>query len=125
MEQNKQDKVAALPKMLQITMLNAQAFEGAMNKGYIVIAEDGEHLEWTLGNKTLLAYFCGKMWCGDIGVYSARKKCMLWQCGKGAFPADALKHVFNTNVLATSRCRRKNMPLPQHFELIDNLFVTS
>ena len=108
-------------KILQNTMLNTHAFTRAINQGFITPREDGT-LVWTLENHTLLAYFCGRLWCGDKGAYSRRKDAMLWQMGKKAFPAVALAKVFGINSLKQTRNRRKNMPLPVHAELIDTLF---
>jgi len=114
-------EMATLSKLLQVTMLHAEAFDAAVEKGYIVMTEEGT-LAWMLGSNTLLAYFCGRLWCGDKGMYSRRKKAMLWQMGEGVFPAVALGKVFGCTTLKQTRQRRKNMVLPEHFELVDQLF---
>jgi len=116
-------EMATLSKLLQVTMLHAEAFAKAVEKGYVKVREDGT-LAWTLKSNTLLAYFCGRLWCGDRGVYSRRKGAMLWQTGDGVFPAAALGKVFGCTSLKQTRHRRKNMVLPEHFELVDYLFVT-
>ena len=110
-----------LSKMLQVTMLNVDAFNKAARLGYIVVRQDGR-LGWTLDNLTLLAYFCGRMWSGDRGRFSRRRGTVLWQMGRRSFPAASLGRAFGIGSLKQSRCRRKNMPLPEHFEIVDSLF---
>ena len=115
-------ELAALSKMLQKTMLDARAFEMAVKEGYIEVADDGKHLRWMLGNKTLLAYFCGKLWCGDKGFRSRRNGGMTWLTGKGAFPGAELNRLFECSVLKQTRNNRRNLKLPEHYELVDALF---
>lgn len=117
-----QSELATLTKQLQETMLNASAFDKAVAMGYIVMAEDGQHLVWALGNNALLAYFCGKLWCGDKGVFSRRKQAMLWSPGKLMFPAAQLNRTFGVTTLKQIRIKRKNLTLPRCFQLVDNLF---
>lgn len=112
-----------ISKILELTMTNSEALSKAVEKGYVEVREDGT-LAWMLESNTLLAYFCGRLWCGDKGMYSRRKKAMLWQVGDAAFPAVALGKVFGCTSLKQTRQRRKNMVLPEHFELIDYLFDT-
>ena len=116
--------MAALSKLLQQTMLDQEAFLVAVAKGYIVVGSDEEHLHWTLGGQTMLAYFCGRMWCGDCGRYSRRRHSMLWMQGQGTFPGAMLDRLFGTSVLKQTRQRRKKLPLPEYHQLIDLLFDT-
>ena len=96
--------------------------EAAIGANLIEITREGG-LRWLSGNNTLLAYFCGKMWCGDYGWYSRRKGMWLWQMGKkGEFPAAALNRLFGITTLKQTRKRRENMPLPEFFEIVDDLF---
>jgi len=102
-------------------MLDAQAFEAAVERGYIEAREDGT-LAWMLESNTLLAYFCGRLWCGDKGKYIRRKRAMVWQTGEKTFPAVSLGKVFGCNSLKQARMNRKNNVLPEQHELIDMLF---
>lgn len=118
------NEMATLSKLLQLTMLHTTAFDTAVDKGYVEVREDGT-LMWMLESNTLLAYFCGRLWCGDKGTYSQRKHATLWHLGtQGAFPATALAKLFGCNSLKQTRQRRKNMALPERHELIDILFDT-
>ena len=120
-EQCVPDEFAALSKLLQVTMTAPGAFMRAVEQGYIKVRENGT-LEWMLENSTLLAYFCGRIWCGDRGEYSRRKKTMLWEFGGKGFPATALGRIFGVPLLKQRRLRRKNMVLPRNHELVDYLF---
>ncbi len=110
-----------LPPLLQEAMLNSRAFEEAVSLGYIRPTTDGR-LVWTLGSKTLLAYFLGRLFCGDHGRYSERKRCMMWQLGSGTFPAKALHALFGLNTLFDLRRNRAEFSLPEHFQMVDRLF---
>lgn len=118
------DLVKHLPMLLQATMLNKQAFNMAVEVGYIRLSADGKHMEWMLGSKVLLCYFCAKLWCGDKGVYSRRKNAMLWKEGKSVWPVAELSRVFNFPLLKQTRYKKKNTVLPELSELIDNLFIS-
>lgn len=110
-----------LPQALKSTMRNKNAFDEAVKKGFIELTSDG-HLRWMLHNSTLLAYFCGRMWCGDTGMYSRRKGTTVWHKGTGLFPAKELNRMFGMTTLKTLRLNRSNRALPDYFELIDELF---
>ena len=103
-------------------MRNSEAFNKAISNGYIQQQDDG-HLKWTLGSQTLLAYFMGRLLCGDYGQYSRRKHAMIWQRGKGVFPAKALQALFEMKSLKRMRLKRVNEVLPENFQLIDSLFL--
>jgi len=106
---------------LRIKMRNAEAFDEAVRREYIRVHEDG-HLEWMLGSKTLLAYFLGRLFAGDMAKYSRRKHAMTWQWGDGAFPAKMLNALFGTTTLKNLRQNRENFEPPRDFQVIDNLF---
>lgn len=117
-----QSCLAALSQVLRVTMLDAQAWDRAVEQGYIVVRAEGG-LRWTLESQTLLAYFCGRLWSGDRGAYSRRKKAMVWIMGdQGTFPAAALGRLFGNTSLKQTRNRRRNMTLPEQFQIIDFLF---
>lgn len=111
-----------LPVKLQSIMLNAHAFDMAVELRYIQLADDG-HLLWMLGSNTLLAYFLGRLFCGDYSRFSQRKGCCLWLTGDGVFPAADLQALFRINSLKDLRRKRKNLMSPENFQLVDNLFA--
>ena len=114
------DLVNQLPLNVRVNM-NTEVLARAVRTGLIRI-DDG-HLQWTSGNNTLLAYFCGKMWCGDNGQYSRRKNRHVWIWGNGSFPAAALNRMFGVTTLKQTRARRRNLPLPDCWYIVDNLWI--
>lgn len=120
-DNNNLSAVVVCDRLLQVTMLNAQAFHRAVQYGYIQVDQKG-NLHWMLGSTTLLAYFCGRMWCGDASRYSRRVQAGLWTFGKRQFPAASLNRTFGVTTLKESRNRRKNRTLPRGYEVIDSLF---
>jgi len=122
MEQSVHNELETLSKLLRLTMLNEKAFDKAVEQGYIEVREDGT-MEWMLESKTLLAYFCGRIWCGDYGKYSRRVGSTLWQLGDGVFPSARLERLFSVSLLRQTRNKRKNLALPEYHQLIDILFV--
>lgn len=113
----------ALSKVLQVTMLDVQAWDRAVERGYIVVRAEGG-LEWTLGSATLLAYFCGRLWSGDRGMRSRGRKVTVWVRGERAFPATELQLLFRQKTLRKLRQNRDGRHLPEHADLIDELFLS-
>ena len=107
-----------LPDGLRRQVRDRRALERALERGYVVPQSD--HWEWTAGSKRLLAYFMGRLLCGDYPKWSHGKG--LWMQGEGTFPEKELKKLFG---LGSLRSLRKNgffSPLPQGSEMIDSLF---
>ena len=122
-EKTKMEVLAVLVNQLPLNVrvnMNFEVLERAVRSGLITV-EDG-HLQWMSGNNTLLAYFCGKMWCGDKGQYCRRKSRHVWIWGNGSFPAAALNRLFDVTTLKQTRARRRNLPLPDCWEIVDNLW---
>lgn len=115
-------EMATISKLLQLTMRDTRAFTLAVERGYIVVTEDGQHLRWMLGSITLLAYFCGKLWCGDYSAYNRRLGTKVWRQGEKSLPVSELHRVFGINYIRQSRQNRKNHASPENFQLVDNLF---
>ena len=71
---NNNNRVAPLPlpKGLKHRVRNMAALERALQYGYIERLAD--HWEWTAGSKTLLAYFAGRLLCGDYPKWSSGKE---------------------------------------------------
>lgn len=113
--------VKHLPKKLS-GRINVEALEGAIDKGMLCIQENWK-LRWNLENRTLLAYFCGRMWCGDYCTFSSREKKWLWRQPSGVrFPKKDLVDLFDVRNLRTMREQRKDCVAPQGREEVDKLF---
>ena len=117
---NNNNRVAPLPlpKGLKHRVRNMAALERALQCGYIERLTD--HWEWTAGSKTLLAYFAGRLLCGDYPKWSGGKG--LWMKGKGRLPEKELSELFGTSSLRTLRKNNFFSPLPQGHEMVDSLF---
>ena len=117
---NNNNRVAPLPlpKGLKHRVRNMAALERALQYGYIERLAD--HWEWTAGSKTLLAYFAGRLLCGDYPKWSSGKE--LWMQGRGRLPEKELSELFGTNSLRTLRKNNFFSPLPEGHEMIDSLF---
>ena len=119
-DDNNNNRVAPLPlpKGLKHRVRNMAALERALQYGYIVQLAD--HWEWTAGSKTLLAYFAGRLLCGDYPKWSSGKE--LWMQGRGRLPEKELSELFGTSSLRTLRKNNFFSPLPEGHEMIDSLF---
>lgn len=101
---------------------NKAAFQKAVEEGYIINKEGEEgKLTWQL-SKTLLAYFCGRLFAGDYLRYSKSQEKYLWMKGKGKFPAIPLGDIFGVKTLKQLRKKRLSLPSPNDHEIIDGLF---
>lgn len=117
-------EVAALVKQLPLKLragVNVEVLEAALQEG-IVSVEDKGHLLWTLESKTLLAYFCGRMWCGDESFYSNIDHARVWRRSEKMFPEKDLAALFGEKNLRTLRKNRDLCPLPCGWEVIDDIF---
>lgn len=120
----KSDEVAALVKRLPMKLrvgMRAEVLSAALQEGLLSAADEG-HWLWLLPSKTLLAYFCGRIWCGDMALYNPRVKAYLWQGGNGRFPQKDLTGLFGVHNLRTLRGQRILEPLPAGWELVERIF---
>ena len=107
----------------KLTDENKAAFEKAVEKGYIINKEGEEgKLTWQL-SKTLLAYFCGRLFAADYLRYSKSQKKYLWMKGEGKFPAKPLGDIFGIDDLKQLRQKRLLKGAPDDKELIEELFL--
>ena len=109
-----------LPKELKCRVRDMGALDRALQCGYIVQMAD--HWEWTAGSKTLLAYFMGRLLCGDCPKRNKATGEWLWHKGKGHFPDKGLSDLFGMGSLRSLRKNGFLSPLPQGHEMIDSLF---
>lgn len=118
------EALAALVRQLPLKLrsrANADVLAAAVAEHVIDLTPEGQ-LVWRLGSKTLLAHFCGRMWCGDTLVYNPRRRSWRWQLGEGNFPEKDLCRLFGVQGLRNLRRQRDLCAPPCGFELIDRLF---
>ena len=102
------------------TPLARAVFAKAVEAGYM--EEDGSHYRWTKGTKALLAYMCGRIYCGDVPEYSELDRKSFWKFGNGLFPDVELNALFEQIGIGQSRQNRRDMPVPANAGEIDKLF---
>ena len=108
-----------LPDKLN-TPLARRIFKKAITDEFLEV-QDGT-LKW---NKSvvLLAYVCGRIYCGDKSDFLKRKGKYVWRFGKGGrFPDVALKLVFGIDNLGGARRKYKNSSAPDGVEQVDKWF---
>ena len=93
-------------------------FNRAIENGLMRQTSSG--YEW-LVSQVLLAYFCGKIFCGDY--IKTDKIDSIWKAGNDAFfPEKALGKLFNRHNIGTSRRKQIESTPPKGYQIIDNLF---
>lgn len=93
-------------------------FTRAIESGLMKQTPNG--YEW-LTSQVLLAYFCGKIFCGDFVKESRMDS--TWKAGNEAFfPEKALAKLFNRPNIGTSRRKQLEGTPPKGYQTIDNLF---
>ena len=104
------------PKELNIG--NAiELFHKAIEVGLIELIDGKYH--WTRSN-VLLAYFCGKIYCGDSFDIDPTTKEYVIKRGSAFFPETAICSLFGLKNLGQSRLQIER--LPKGYEEIDRLF---
>lgn len=108
-----------LPAHLK-TDLAIKMFETAVEEG-LISWRDNKY-KWT-GTEVLLAYFCGRIYCGDTIAYNPQNKKYSWKRGKnGDFPDRELNEFFGKDNLGTSRNNRINSPAPKGYKKINEIY---
>ena len=102
------------------TPLARAIFAKAVEVGYM--EENGSHYRWRKGTKALLAYMCGRIYCGDEPEYSELDRKSFWKFGNGLFPDAELNALFEQTGIGQSRQNRRDMAVPTNAEDIDKLF---
>lgn len=102
------------------TELARKVFAKAIEAGYM--KEDGTHYIWN-ESKVLLAYMCGRIYCGDKPTASNIDDREFWKFGRTAFfPDTELNNLFDVSGLGQSRSNRKDLPVPTKSTEIDKFF---
>lgn len=102
------------------TVRAREIFTRAIEAGYI--EENNSHYRW-MSSKVLLAYMCGRIYCGDTPVYDKTDQKTYWEFGKSdPFPDSELNELFEVSDIGQSRQNRKNLVVPIKSQEIDKLF---
>ena len=102
------------------TELAVKVFAKAIEAGYM--SEKGSHYKWN-DSKVLLAYMCGRIYCGDKPEYSETDEKSYWKFGRmGVFPDTELSNLFEMPDLGQSRSNRKDLAVPAKSKEIDKFF---
>lgn len=118
-EQTANEETVVLTGMLH-TELAVKVFAKAIESGYM--NEKGSHYKWN-DSKVLLAYMCGRIYCGDKPVYSDMDEKSFWKFGRlGVFPDTELSNLFEMPDLGQSRSNRKDLAVPAKSKEIDKFF---
>lgn len=117
----KENVTEALQQPIRIITINntdleISVFGKAITKGYIILKPDGTY-EWNKTNR-LLAYMCGRLYCGDRVKEDKSDYTTKYKKGRGTLPAKELKKLFGVDVGKT----RDNINVPGHYDIIDELF---
>lgn len=113
------EEAVVLTGMLN-TELAVKVFAKAIEAGYM--SEKGSHYKWN-DSKVLLAYMCGRIYCGDKSVYSDMDEKAFWKFGRmGVFPDTELSNLFEMPDLGQSRSNRKDLAVPAKSKEIDKFF---
>lgn len=102
------------------TPLARTVFAKAIEAGYM--EEDSSHYRWRKGTKALLAYMCGRIYCGDMPEYSELDRRSFWKFGNGLFPDTELNALFEQTGIGQSRQNRRDMAVPSNAGDVDKLF---
>ena len=116
---NEDKENVQLPPRLD-TKVARDIFSKAIEAG--LMAENGDHYMWKQ-SKVLLAYMCGRIYCEDRPKYDRIEDKTFWKFGRTEFfPESDLNELFEVTDLAQSRQNRKDSPVPQGSDKIDELF---
>ena len=113
------NNVIKLPDKLN-TELAMKVFNKALEDEFLKV-EKGK-LKWKKST-ALLAYMCGRIYCGDFSQYYKRENCYRWKWGdEGRFPTSLLESLFDTKNIGQSRQNGKNDIAPDGSVHVDSWF---
>jgi len=108
-----------LPEKLD-NKLARKIFQKAIDDHFMEI-QDGK-LKWKK-TTVLLAYVCGRIYCGDKSQFYKREQYSCWRLGDGGrFPDSALQSFFGVNHLGVSRQKNRDVKTPEGSEHVDKWF---
>lgn len=98
-----------------------KALDRAVHDGYLTFSPEGK-LNFTFGSKSLMAYFWGRLLCGDSSYLQRKTLKWLWKPGKDLFPDQELAASTGLEGIGVLRRQRVGKALPSGWELIDEYF---
>lgn len=113
-----------LPMKMARRIKDKAVWERAIQQGYILMGDDG-CLRWELGTKTLLAYFLGRLLCGDKPKWSKRYQHYVWEQGDDEFPNAEAERLFGVKNLKVLRKKAEKCNVPDGADAVDCLWVTN
>lgn len=111
------DKAKANVKSFKMSEQQMEAIKRALNNG--CISDNGDGTYSSDLEDASLAYFCGRIFCGDYCVAEAGK--LVWKKGTTNFPNAILSPLFGKKNLGNSRSTRLNCPVPKDYQLINEI----
>lgn len=112
------DEELVLPERLN-SELACKVYAKAIEAGFM--EECGSHYKWK-ESKVLLAYMCGRIYCGDYPERLKMETKTYWKFGAEFFPDTELGVLFDVSDIGQSRQNRKDLTVPKNFQKIDNFF---
>lgn len=103
----------------ELTESQQQALSLAVERGYMSPIGDGTY-DWKL-SKVLLAYFLGRLFCGDYistDNVAGREE---WTAGGKDFPEQQLCRLFGLQAISINRRSRLGKAVPEGYEKIEGL----
>lgn len=107
------------PSALQLTSTQQQAFALAIERGYMSDCGDGTY-HWRL-SKVLLAYFLGRLFCGDYVSRDNVAEREEWISGGKDYPEAQLASLFDAGNVAANRRTRLGKAVPEGYEKIEGV----
>lgn len=101
------------------TELARKVYAEAIEAGFM--EECGSHYKWK-ESKVLLAYMCGRIYCGDYPERLKMETKTYWKFGAEFFPDTELGSLFDVSDIGQSRQNRKDLTVPKNFQKIDIFF---
>lgn len=122
LSQSVEEQVLSLPYNLDSPMAR-KIFPKVISSGMIVV--QGSHFVWK-ESKVLLAYLCGRIYCGDEPELLKQDKKAYWKIGnRRVFPDDEICQLFNITGIGQARMNRRDSIAPTNHEKIDQFFEKS
>lgn len=111
------EKAKANAKSFKMSEQQMEAIKRALNNG--CISDNGDGTYSSELEDASLAYFCGRIFCGDYCVAEAGK--LVWKKGTTNFPNAFLSPLFGKKDLGNSRSTRIGKAVPKDYQLIEEL----
>lgn len=104
-------------KSFNMSEQQLSAIQRALDNG--CISDNGDGTYRSNMEDSSLAYFCGRIFCGDYCVAEAGK--LVWKKGTTNFPNAFLSPLFGKKDLGNSRSTRIGKAVPKDYQLIEEI----